>query len=156
MIRLLKTLPVTVVAALGIAATAYAESSGKVSDSRLEEAFDSTIVSTYPDGREAELWLKRDGSYTAEGRRHDRSSGTWQLKDGGQKLCLKQRRPFPAPFSFCTGVPEGGLDKPWAGKAPTGEATRIRVVKGVYDPALKDKDARPEDKAQAERRDSNG
>ena len=151
MIRLLKTLPVTVAAALGIAAAAYAEGAGQVSDGRLEQAFDSTIVSTYPDGREAELWLKRDGSYAAEGRRHDRSSGTWQLKDGGQKLCLRQRRPFPAPFNFCTGVPQGGLDKPWAGKAPTGEATRIRVVKGVYDPALKAKDAGPAGKAEAAR-----
>ena len=26
-------------------------------------AFGSTIVSTYPDGRQAELWLKRDGTY---------------------------------------------------------------------------------------------
>ena len=156
MIRLLKTLPMTVVvAALGVAATAHAEGSGKPSDSRLDEAFDSTIVSTYPDGREAELWLKRDGSYTAEGRRHDRSSGTWQIKGdkGGDKLCLKQHAPFPAPFNFCTGVPEGGLDKPWAGKAPTGEATRIRVVKGVYDPASKGKDAKPEEAA---RRDNNG
>jgi hypothetical protein len=151
MIRLLKTLPVTAVAALGIAATAYAQGSGKTPDSRLDQAFDSTIVSTYPDGREAELWLKRDGSYTAEGRRHDRSNGTWQVKDdkGSQKLCLKQRRPFP--WTFCTGVPEGGADKPWDGKAPTGEQTRIRVVKGIYDPGAKG--AKPEEAA---RRNNNG
>jgi hypothetical protein len=159
MIRLLKTLPVAVVAAFGIAATAYAGGAGKAPDSRLEEAFDSTIVSTYPDGREAELWLKRDGSYTAEGRRHDRSSGTWQIKTdkNGQKLCLRQHAPFPAPFNFCTGVPEGGLDKPWAGKAPTGEATRIRLIRGVYDPARNGKDAKSEQgKAQASRPDSEG
>jgi hypothetical protein len=140
MIRLLKTLPVTVVAALGIAATAYAQGSGKTPDNRLDQAFDSTIVSTYPDGREAELWLKRDGSYTAEGRRHDHSSGNWEIKPdkAGDKLCLHQHKPFGGPFaSFCTGVPEGGLDKPWSGKAPTGEATRIHVVKGIYDPGLK-------------------
>lgn len=168
MIRPPKTLPLSVLAALGIAAAAYAEDAPKTADraapeSRLEKAFGSTIISTYPDGREAELWLKRDGSYTAEGRRHDRSSGTWQIKQdkSGDKLCLKQHRPFPAPFTFCTGVPEGGTDKPWTGKAPTGEKTSIRLVKGIYDPAqkgaAKGEAAKPDDsKAQATRRDSDG
>ena len=134
----LKITPIAALA-LSLAAAGLASAEGKndaaAQDSRLEQAFGSTIVSTYPDGRQAELWLKRDGSYTAEGRRHDRSGGTWQIKDGGSKLCLRQRRPFPAPFSFCTGVPEGGLDKPWTGKAYTGEQTSIKLVKGVYDPA---------------------
>ncbi|MEI9890085.1 MAG: hypothetical protein WDN45_05090 [Caulobacteraceae bacterium] len=62
---------------------------------------------------------------------------------------MKQHAPFPAPFSFCTPVPEGGLDKPWTGKAYTGEQTSIRVVKGVYDPAKgggkKAEGARPDD-----------
>lgn len=109
-------------------------------DSRLEQAFGSTIVSTYPDGRQAELWLKRDGTYTAEGRRHDRSSGVWQLKTDkdGTKLCLKQRKPFLPFASYCTKTPEGGLDRAWAGRAPTGEATTIRLVKGIYDPAARD------------------
>lgn len=138
MIRLLNTLTVTLAAAVGIAAAAHAADSGKTADSRMQKAFGSTIVSTYPDGRQAELWLKRDGSYTAEGRRHDRSSGTWRIKQdkGGDQLCLKQRAPFPAPFSYCTGVPDGGLDKPWTGKAYTGEQTSIRLVKGVFDPAV--------------------
>jgi hypothetical protein len=110
-----------------------------VHDGRLEMAFGSTIVSTYPDGRQAELWLKRDGTYEAEGRRHDRTSGTWSIKNerDGMKLCLKQRKPIAAPpfFSYCPEVPEGGLDKPWTGKAFTGERISIRLVRGVYDPA---------------------
>jgi hypothetical protein len=97
---------------------------------RLEEAFGATIVSTYPDGRQAELWLKRDGAYLSEGRRHDRSSGTWQIKD--DKLCLRQHAPFPAPFSFCTAVPSGSLDKPWQSKAFTGETITVRLVKGMH------------------------
>jgi hypothetical protein len=107
-------------------------------DERLEKAFGSTIVSTYPDGRQAELWLKRDWTYESEGRRHDRSSGTWQIKgddEHGRKLCMKQRRPFPAPFSFCTPVPQGGLDKPWTAKAFTGEQVSVRLVRGMVDPA---------------------
>jgi hypothetical protein len=106
-------------------------------DSRLEAAFGSTIVSTYPDGQQAELWLRRDGTYEAEGRRRNRMGGVWQIKQdkGGLKLCLKQLRPFSAPFSYCPAVPEGGIDKPWSGKAYTGEPINIRVVRGIFDPA---------------------
>jgi hypothetical protein len=95
----------------------------------VEEAFGSTIVSTFPDGREGKLWLQRDGAYTAMGRRHNLSSGTWQIKD--DKLCMRQHAPFPVPFLFCTAIPPGG-DKPWSGKSPTGEPVTIRLVKGLY------------------------
>lgn len=158
----LKTLPLLALFALGLSglARAQGEAQAAVRDSRLEQAFGSTVVSTYPDGRQAELWLKRDGTYNAEGRRHDRSSGVWQIKSdkGGAKLCLKQRRPFPAPFSYCTGVPEGGLDKPWTGKAYTGEPISIRVVRGLYDPAPRGRSgARDGDeKAQATPSDQDG
>ena len=121
------------------ASAARADEAQGAHDGRLEMAFGSTIVSTYPDGRQAELWLKRDGTYEAEGRRHDRTSGTWSIKNDkdGMKLCLKQRKPFAPPpfFSYCPEVPEGGLDKPWAGKAFTGEKISIRLVRGIYDPA---------------------
>jgi hypothetical protein len=142
MTELPKTLPLlAMVCALAPAAVrAEDAAAAALHDSRLEAAFGSTIVSTYPDGRQAELWLNRDGSYTAEGRRHDRSSGVWQVKQDkdGPKLCMKQRRPFPAPFSYCTGVPDGGIGSPWAGKAYTGEKISIRLVRGIYDPAAKD------------------
>ena len=118
-------------AAMAVAASAghaLAADGGDKAD-LLRRAFGSTIVSTYPDGRQAELWLQRDGGYRAEGRRHDPSSGRWQIK--GDKLCLKQQRPFPAPFSFCTPLPASGIDRAWAGKAFTGEPIRIRLVKGM-------------------------
>jgi len=105
-------------AAAGLAIAADKSGAGD-QDQRLEKAFGSTIVSTYPDGRQAELWLQRDGSYTAEGRRHDRSSGTWQIKadKSATKLCLKQRRPFAAisPFfdrsGLSSGAPFGGVSE---------------------------------------------
>lgn len=109
------------------AASGAAFAADRTDDGRLKEAFGSTIISTYPDGRQAELWILEDGTYKAEGRRHEFSDGAWQIK--GEKVCLKQRHPFPAPFSFCTPVP-ATLDKPWTGKAYTGEAINIRLVKG--------------------------
>lgn len=90
-------------------------------------AFGNTIVSTYPDGRVAELWLKEDGGYSAKGRRGDGSSGHWRVK--GARLCLKQSRPLPMFFSFCTAIPDAA--KTWTAKAVTGETISVRLVKGI-------------------------
>ncbi len=98
----------------------------------LKAAFNSTIVSTYPDGRKAELWLHPDGSYTAEGRRHDRSSGHWKVK--GEALCLKQSHPLSVPFSFCTPITQAKIGARWSGKAVTGEPITIQLVRGRTDP----------------------
>ena len=96
--------------------------------SLLEPAFSNTIVSTYPDGRTAKLWLNKDGTYRAQGRRGKPSSGRWTLK--GERICLKQSRPVPGPFSYCTGVKRGGVGTSWSGKAVTGEPIKIRLVAG--------------------------
>ena len=101
--------------------------------SALHETFGNTIVSTYPDGRKAELWLHPDGSYDAEGRKHDRSVGHWKIK--GEKVCLKQSHPFSFPFTYCTPLVQGGVGASWAGKAVTGEAISIKLVSGIVDPA---------------------
>ena len=42
-------------------------------------------------------------------------------------MCLKQSRPFPAPFSYCTPLPSGVS---WTAKAVTGEPIRVRLVRG--------------------------
>ena len=94
----------------------------------LEPAFSNTIVSTYPDGRTAKLWLNRDGTYRAQGRRGKPSSGRWTLK--GQRICLKQTKPMAGPFSYCTDVKRGGVGTSWPGKAVTGERIQIKVVSG--------------------------
>lgn len=94
----------------------------------LAPAFTGTIVSTYPDGRTAKLWLDEDGRYSAEGRRHDASRGHWTLRDG--KLCLTQARPIPFPFAYCTPVPAAAGASAWRSKAVTGETIIVRLTPG--------------------------
>jgi len=106
------------VALLGGAATA----------APLDQAFGNTILSTYPDGRTAELWLQPGGGYTAEGRKGDPSSGHWSTK--GEKLCLKQSKPMSSLISFCTAVPANGLRDGWTSKAVSGETIKVRLVQG--------------------------
>jgi hypothetical protein len=134
------TLPVAaLLAAIAVCGAARADESDPAGGDKnpagdkaqiMEKAFGSTIVSTYPDGRQGELWLNKDGTYTAAGRRQDRSSGAWQVK--GDKLCMKQKTPFPTPFSYCTAIPSSGIDTSWSGKAFTGEPLSIKLVKGMH------------------------
>jgi hypothetical protein len=49
----------------------------------------------------------------------------------GSRLCLKQSRPFPAPFNYCTAIPTNAEGVAWSAKAVTGEAISVRLVKGV-------------------------
>ncbi len=92
----------------------------------IEKAFGNTIVSTYPDNRKAELWLEPSGSYTAMGRRGDRSSGRWKIE--ADKLCLQQDHPWAPPFyRYCTPIP---TQDRWTAKAVTGETIQVRLVEG--------------------------
>jgi hypothetical protein len=101
--------------------------------SALNDTFGNTIISTYPDGRKAELYLHPDGSYDALGRRHERTGGHWKIK--GEKLCLKQSHPFAFPLTYCTPLVQGSIGTSWTGKAVTGEQIRIQLVRGIVDPA---------------------
>ena len=87
---------------------------------QLQKAFAGTIVSTYPDGRKAEVWLNPDGTYTQEGRRHDRHHGRWTLK--GDQVCFKRLI-----FTYCTRVPNGDE---FTTKAVTGETIHVRLEPG--------------------------
>ena len=111
-----------------VAAVGLAVLCGAADRSLVSAAFGNTIVSTYPDGRTAELWLHPDGGYDAMGRRKDPSSGHWKVK--GEKVCLKQKKPIPVPFTYCAAIMPGGVGASWTGKAVTGEPIRIRLVRG--------------------------
>lgn len=87
---------------------------------QLQKAFAGTIVSTYPDGRQAELWLNPDGTYTSEGRRHDRHQGRWTLR--GDKVCFRRMV-----FTYCTAIPNRVA---FTTKAVTGETIHVRLEPG--------------------------
>ena len=119
---------------LAAAAAAATAGPGFAQDAEgLKAAFGNTIVSTYPDGRTAELWLRPDGVYDAEGRRHGRSNGHWTIK--GDKVCLRQSHPLSLPFTYCAQIMQGGIGTSWTGKAITGEPIQLRLERGVVDPA---------------------
>jgi hypothetical protein len=86
----------------------------------LQKAFTHTIVSTYPDGRIARLWMKPDGSYVSQGRRHEYNHGTWKLK--GDQVCFHRMV-----FSYCTPIPS---ETAFTTKAVTGERIQVRLTPG--------------------------
>lgn len=115
--------------ALALPALASAQAGGSDA-SRVREAVGNTIVETYPDGRQAEIWLKADGTYTGEGRRHDASNGTWSVK--GEQICFRQLHPA-IPFGMghvCRDIPHVSVGQTWTSKAATGEPVKVRLLKG--------------------------
>lgn len=99
-------------------------------------AFGNTVKALYPDGRYQWLWFNADGTWEAFGRRGKWSSGKWLQKDPSQ-VCLKQSRPFPIPFNYCTTFPAGsGVGAVWSSKSIEGEPIRLTVVKGIQRPAV--------------------
>ena len=93
----------------------------------LDPAFGGTIVSTYPDGQVSKLWLNRDGTFSSEGRHHEKRAGRWTVK--GRDVCMSQLKPFPIPFaSYCQPIPTVALTGSWTGKALTGEPITNRLV----------------------------
>ncbi|MBN9319460.1 MAG: hypothetical protein J0I28_07230 [Caulobacterales bacterium] len=107
----------------------FAAALAAVGASDLEAAFENTIQSTYPSGRSAKLWLARDGSFTARGAKGAASSGVWSIKAG--ELCLKQRKPFPAPVTYCSPIPaDAKIGSEWAARSLKGEPLKNRIVAG--------------------------
>ena len=111
---------------LAVAAPTLAQTA--TADPRVRPAFGNTIVSTYRDGRTGKLWLDPGGAYRGLGRTGRTSIGTWRVE--GDRLCMRQRRPFPAPFSYCTPIVPGGVGARWTGRAPDGEPINIELVAG--------------------------
>ncbi|RYF94901.1 MAG: hypothetical protein EON95_03575 [Caulobacteraceae bacterium] len=93
----------------------------------ISAAIGATIVSTHPDGRQATLRLKADHSYSAVGRKGQRSGGSWTLKAG--KLCLSQKAPYPGPFPVCKPIPAVKAGETWKDTAFNGDKVTNRIVR---------------------------
>jgi hypothetical protein len=89
----------------------------------IQKAFTGTIVSTYPDGRTAKLWMEPSGDYTSMGRRHELHHGHWSVK--GDKVCFRR-----GIFGYCTPIPS---ESAFTTKAVTGETIQVRLVPGRED-----------------------
>ena len=115
-------------------AGAHAATAGGAADTQgVAAAFGNTVKAQYPDGRFQRLWIRADGAWEAVGRRGYWSSGKWSQKGG--KVCLKQAKPFPAPFKYCTDFPSsGGVGVVWTSRDMSGEPIRLTVVRGVERP----------------------
>ena len=116
------------------AATARAPGAMTPADLRgVATVFGNTVKARYPDGRFQRLWFRADGTWEAVGRRGGWSSGKWSQK--GDRVCLKQSRPFPAPFKYCTDFPSaGGIGAVWTSRDMSGEPIRLTVVPGIQRP----------------------
>lgn len=124
--RLVSTLAVLLILAPACAQAA-AEPNG------LAAAFGNTVKALYPDGKAQHMWFRADGGWEAIGRRGKFSAGRWTVNN--QKVCLKQTRPFPAPFRYCTEFPStGGIGAVWTSHDWQGEPIRLTVVKGIERP----------------------
>ena len=96
-------------------------------------AFGNTVKALYADGKYQRLWFRSDGHWEAVGRRGTWSSGKWALQD--HTVCLRQSRPFPAPFRYCTAFPtSGSLGVVWTSRDWQGEPIKLTVVKGIERP----------------------
>ncbi len=117
----------TVGLTLVLSLSAFAAVAADVDPGVIAPAFSGTIVSTYPDGRISKLWLNRDGTFSAEGRAHERQAGRWRIR--AHSICLSQLKPVPIPIlAYCAPIPAAGVSESWSGKAVTGEPITIRLV----------------------------
>lgn len=100
----------------------------------LSMAFGNTVKALYPDGKAQRIWFRADGTWEAVGKRGKWSSGKWSVKDDKQ-VCLKQSRPFPVPFKYCTEFPRNGRPGVvWTSQDMYGEPIKLTVVKGIERP----------------------
>jgi hypothetical protein len=108
-------------------------SAATFAQAQVARAIGNTIVETYPDGRMAEIWLSAGGGFEVEGRRGQKATGRWWIRN--DRLCLRQLHPFLFGLSYCTPIPKVGMGQSWAARSPTGDPIQVRVVPGHETPA---------------------
>jgi len=110
-------------------AVATTATSAQAAPVGFEAAFGNTVRATYPDGRSQRYWFQPTGEWRAVGRRGTASSGKWTRK--GDRVCLKQTKPFAGPFKYCTVFPaDGRLGSSWPAKDAGGGKIRLSLERG--------------------------
>lgn len=121
-------------AALGLTPVLDAQAATAGPPQGVAAAFGNTVKALYSDGKAQRIWFRPDGTWEAVSRRGKVTAGRWSLRED-RKVCLKQSRPFPAPFKYCTDFPrDGGLGVVWTSQDWQGEPIRLTVVKGIERP----------------------
>ncbi len=94
----------------------------------MDDAFENTVVSRYPDGGWVRHWFNRDGTYSASFSDGRRLSATWRVE--GQRVCLNGIRPAVMMISrFCSPLIEASVGQSWVSRDPLG-----RRVQNVLQP----------------------
>jgi hypothetical protein len=126
--RVTRLIPALYTAFVGLNGQAATPSSAEGAKG-IAAAYGNTVKAVYPDGRFQRYWFDADGTWRAVGRRGTASSGKWTVK--GEKVCLRQSKPFPSPVKYCTDFPSGGrLGSSWPSKDAGGGGIKLMLVKG--------------------------
>ena len=119
----------TLIAALALLVLPQAAAAAGKAPPGLSAAFGNTVRATYPDGRIQRYWFQADGTWRAIGRRGKASSGKWTAD--GDKVCLRQTKPFSGPMKYCTRFPDTvRVGASWPAKDVGGGRITLSIVKG--------------------------
>ena len=95
----------------------------------MNDVFNNTVLSRYPDGGWVKHWFNRDGAYSAEFSDGRRITATWRVE--GDKVCLNGIRPaFMMISRFCSPMIEASLGQSWSSRDPLGRRVHNVLVEG--------------------------
>lgn len=125
-----RTLPFACGAAVVLLAVQAQAAAPAAEAHRLAPAFGNTVVTTYPDGRQQQIWLRADGTWDGLSRKKTALAGTWKVQ--GDKLCLKQAKPPTLPVAYCTAFPDDAAPGVvWTSKDMGGTPIKLKLVRGM-------------------------
>jgi hypothetical protein len=123
-----------VVLALGVIAAGSLSSAAFAGT--MEETFGNTVLMTNAAGETSKSWPKADGTYTSEGPKGEKVSGTWVIKDG--KICSTPSLPpdakpgTPAPTESCSEYQaDHKVGDKWTQSDATGAQITVEIVQGM-------------------------
>jgi len=95
----------------------------------MNDVFNNTVVSRYPDGGWVKHWFNRDGTYSAEFADGRRIRATWRVE--GDRVCLNGIRPaFLMINRFCSPLIEANLGQTWPSRDPLGRRVQNVLTPG--------------------------